>query len=263
MGRRISKPLPGNQIDWSLRISQDLKRALLFNEGSGTSVMDLVRTQNTIVSSSASPLWVSNRDMSGVSLSGATPRIPIGSLGDFSNKAVTVAAWLTCTGGHSQYPNIFSCYNASFTSGFDLYLRSDISFHLSSSEAGGGVLESTTSAAGNFFACAVYSGVAAYTLNLYYNGKNIGSASGSNRTSLNSAFLGNDSTSTYYLNGIYQQFMMWDRALNADEVMQLQVDRYACIKSSLATRIIIPSASPRIPRPLRITHQSNVRASYW
>lgn len=230
--KHISKPILGTQLNWAHPLAKGLVGFWLFNEGSGNKVQDLSMNGNhgTVVGASRVPgkdgmaLSFDNLDDYVAILDNPTLR--------FTDK-FTISALIYPLGwGENSVGRIFDKNTAATNDGYMFYLNNTItagltvglntSFHNSSANVA--VLNKWQRMTVTFGA-----GLTSNQIRFYVNGVPAGVATKTTAitTSTIVANIGNRLDTERTFNGTIDNVQVWNRALFAQEILDLQIAPYS------------------------------------
>lgn len=248
---RYGKPLPGALIDPGHRLSSALMGCWLFNEMEGTTLRDISLNSNHATLNNLEHQWVGSPDGGSVLFKGTGSNNNITSAKTPQGTSITLTAWIWHTGspeGHIiEYTPLQTYINTSDV----------LKFY------GGSAYTSTEpTIPRNTWVHVAFTGSSSGHF-IWVNGRLASESSNSSGLSSPSSviYIGKWSAGTDTFNGKISNCRIYHRVLSADEIFWLYREPFVGIVNSSDRRKYFISAT-RLPKPMLVTRQSNVTASY-
>ncbi len=232
----LSKPLLGTQLDWSNSLNKGLVGFWLFNEGHGNKVNDLSMNGNvgTLTNMAFPPTaasgWNPGRKGIGLNFNDVNDYVDAGNKAclDITN-AITIGAWVKPNKLETAY--LVKKASSGLTDGYELSLSlsTNKAFFRVNQFTSSNIyrINSTTSYPINgtwAHLVVVYDGI---NMKIYFNGAPDGSIAGpaSILTNTDNLEIGGPDAAEYF-SGSFDEVRIYNRALNAKEIMKLYIDPY-------------------------------------
>jgi len=219
------KPWIGKRVDWSNSISPGLVAYYLMNEGSGD-VFDL--TNNNLSGSFInSPSWAAGPNGSVVSFDGSNDRIDVSFFPNLDE--LSIVAWVKRGSGSGVREYIANLELAGISQHI-LWFNGVNDLNITITSNGTVTAASSPVAGGDWFQVGFT--VSSSTTTLYLNGRSTGTPDTTfTKTAFDSLHLGGrTSDNARNLEGLIDHILIWDRALTADEVFKMYLNRYFLVK---------------------------------
>ena len=236
-----TKPSVGYGVDWSDSISKGLVGCWLFNEGAGAFAFDIARKNKGTLTNG--PTWTSGKFGKGLSFDGTNDYVRLVGLNIAAASDFTFCTWVYPTAWVGNNPGIWRDNTSSNGNSFNIFqsntgrpwIRWNGADILKPLSGYGVPLNQWT------YVC--YTVQSSANANFYANGVLKHSATHTTATPAFTIYnLGYQTTVGERINGTYDDFRIYDRALSAGEVKRLYSEPFAGILSPVQRRINSVSA---------------------